>query len=190
MRKLLFLIIFCFVINISPAKSTEKTDYDNIYNNLPVLNFYYDHNTDPDESLDYQEFVNSPYPLIRISLNLTCKNAKISPGYYLIVPKNRSGYNFAMFKQNGKIVAMVPFYDKQLINPAAIYPASPKEKSAAKRFFKNIKNILGRPFKKYRRPLTPPRYSVNTYTVDAGRYFELWLYKEQYVYKMIFKIER
>jgi hypothetical protein len=191
MKKSLFLfVILSFIVFSVPANAAENTNYESIYNNLPVLDFYYDHNEDPDEQLDYHDFIKSPYPLIRISAKLSCKEVKLLPGYYLMAVRNRSNYDFVMFKQNGKIVTMVPVYEKQLVNPETVYPKPKVKKSLLKKTGSGIKRIVAAPFKPYRKPPEPPRYAVTSSLVDGGKYFEIWLYQEQYLYKILFKVDK
>ncbi|OGI03081.1 MAG: hypothetical protein A2104_06335 [Candidatus Melainabacteria bacterium GWF2_32_7] len=194
MKKILFLtfLSLIFLLNSASIIAAEKISYDSIYNNLPVLtDIYYDHNEDPDEIVDYKDYIQSPYPLMRISVKLSCKDVKIGPGYYLITAKNRSNYDFVMFKQNGKIAALIPIYEKQLINPETVYPkAQQPKKSIIRKIGSGIKKVIARPFKRYKKPLPAPRYYITSSMVDSGKYFEINLYQEQYLYKMLFKVER
>ena len=189
---LLFIILISVIFIHHPAfaANTGKIDYDAVYNGMPVLDFSYEHNEDPDELQDYEKYVGSPYPLVRISLRLSCKDARLKPGYYLMTPRNRNGYDFMMFKENGKIITMVPVYEKQLVNPEAIYPAKKKPKGFMQKVGGGVKNAIATPFKPFMRPQPVARYAIDGGMVEAGRYFELWLYRQEYLYKMLFKIDK
>jgi hypothetical protein len=184
MKRLFFIIFIGLILIKIPAFSQENAgvDYDAIYNNLIIPNFTYDDNEDPDQITDYAYFVKSPYPLIRLSLPLNCKGVKLAPGYYLMTPKNRDGYDFVMFKQNGKITALIPIYQKQVIDPNTVYPVVKTKKSIAEK-------IAGFINRKREMPVAP-RYAINGELVDVGKYFDLQLYQEQYLYKMLFKVEK
>lgn len=172
------------------VQAAERINYDNIYKNLPVLDIHYDYNEDPDENADYTNYIGSPYPLIRISPKLACRETKLAPGYYLMTIKNRSSYDFVMFKQNGKIAALIPVYEKQLINPETFYPKPEEPKSRFKKTTKAIKNVIAKPFQSHRRPVPPTRTFITSSLVDGGNYFEVLFYQEQYLYKMLFKVEK
>jgi len=186
--KKLFFILLMTVLFSSRAYAAEYTDFDRAYANLPVFDFFYEDNQDPDENQDYADYLGSPYPLVRISVPLECKKTKIIPGYYLITIRNRSGIDFAMFKQNGKIAGLVPVYEKQAINPETYYPKPTAPKSKTKKFFGGIKNTLAKPFKPHMKPPPPARYDVKTKIIGKGVYFELDYYREEYLYKMLFRI--
>lgn len=197
MKKILLLTFLTFIFLSYPAKTfaAEPINYDSIYNNLPVLvDIYYDHNEDPDENLDYQDYVESPYPLMRVSVKLKCKDVKLNPGYYLITLKNRSNYDFAMFKQRGKIVALIPVYEKVKIDPETFYPKAEKpKKSIIGKTGSGIKAAIAFPFKplnRFRKPPPQTRHFITSSLVDSGRYFEIYLYQEDYLYKILFKVER
>ncbi|EKE04740.1 MAG: hypothetical protein ACD_20C00007G0001 [uncultured bacterium] len=197
MKKLLLLafLTFIFLLNSVKTYAAEPVDYDSIYNNMPVLvDIYYDHNEDPDENLDYQDFIQSPYPLMRVSVKLKCKDVKLNPGYYLVTVKNRSNYDFAMLKQRGKIVALVPIYEKQKIDPETFYPKPQKpKKSVVGKAGSGIKTVIAFPFKpldRFKKPPPQTRHFITSSLVDGGRYFEIYVYQEDYLYKILFQVER
>ncbi|MCK7485186.1 MAG: hypothetical protein MZU97_06245 [Bacillus subtilis] len=87
MKRFLLIVILFAIYAFLPLSSNAKSEinYDEVYNRLPAINIFYENNEDPDELSDYERYVKSPYPLLRTSLILTCKNAKLTQGYYLLV---------------------------------------------------------------------------------------------------------
>lgn len=174
--------------NLSVQEDVNLTSpYDRLYQNQPVLNFRYDENEDPQEVYDYQQYIQSPYPLLRISMILKNKNITVKPGYYLITPRSKDGYDFVLFKQYGKIVHIMPVYEKIKINPALIYPKPPKKKTPLWKLpFVGIKKLFSPLFKKVKKPPAPKRFMVKTEMPDGGKYYSIWIYEEDMLYKMIF----
>ncbi|MFH0702961.1 MAG: hypothetical protein V2B14_05430 [bacterium] len=190
MKKFLSLIFLNLLLQVFLAHAgiAQNINYDLIYTNLTPIDINYDHNEDPNEINDYSQFIESPYPLIRISQTLRCKNTKISPGYYLLTPKNENNIDFVMFKQKGKIVALIPVYEKRLINPKLVYKSEPKPKvSLIKRPFIAIKKFFGLILKKSKKYQDPPKCAVETEKINGEKYFEIRLYVEEHLYKMLFK---
>ena len=192
MKKFLFLtllsLILVLYVGIKSANA-QPADYDQIYNNLPVVDFHYDHNEDPDELMDYSQFVVSPYPLVRISDSLVSKTIKLKPGYYLLSPKSREGYDFIMFKQKGRIVGMIPVFDKQIVDPKLIFPTPPKPKVGFwKGMVNGVKAGFHRLFGKYENPPKMPRCKLSTNYVNGGKYLEFTLIREENLYKILLKV--
>ena len=191
MKKIVFLLFAINLLLIHPAYTQEVAEYDKIYESSPILDFYYEQNEDPDEITDHQEHIRSPYPLIRTSSPLSTKSSKIIPGYYLLTPRNKDGYDFVMFKQKGRITALVPVFEKKLINPLEVYPQPIKRKvPLVKKPFAAMQNGLKFVFKPYIKPPELPKYLLNSDYVAGGKYFEIHLYKDEYLYKMLFKVDR
>jgi len=190
MKKLiLFLLLLLSLAGF--AKKACANQYDEIYNRLPILDIYYDDSQDPAELEDYSDYVQSPYPLIRTSAILTSQKTKIKPGYYLLTPRTKGAYEFITFKQNGKIIAFVPIYEKTIIDPKVIYLEAPKPKPHLITWpYRILKKGFLKLFGKYKRPLKAPPYVIESEFVDHGKYFEIKFYLEQYLYKMLFKVEK
>ena len=193
MKNILFTVIFTLllVIKLAFANGDENLSYDQIYNSLPVIEINYLENEDPDESYDYSQYVGSPYPLIRTTSNLKNKNSTIPAGYYLLKPANINGHNVVLFKQTGKIIASVPVFEKHIINPDMVYPKPPKpKKNPFLGPFRVMKSGFQHLFGQYKKPPQPPRCAMESFTSNDGKYFVMWLYQEEYVYKMVFLIVR
>ena len=190
MKKIFLLVLFNLIIIFPTKVNAQSIDYDQIYNSLPVVDIHYEHNEDPDEIIDYNKFIVSPYPLIRISDNLSNKTTKIKPGYYLLSPKTREGYDFIMFKQKGNIAAMIPVFEKQTINPKLIFPDPPKPKVG---FWQGIGNGIKAGFHgmfgKYENPPKLPRCKLDSNYVNGGKYLEFTLIREQDLYKILLKVD-
>lgn len=188
--KRLLIILLLFVFS-SPVLA--ELDYDRIYKDTPVLDYMYETGVDDDEQVDYQDYIISPYVLIRIPTNLRCKNVLLQQGYYLVKAESKNGYRFAVFKQNGRVAGVVPIYQKSWVNPDILFPKppQPKYKWYVKPFVM-AKNIIKWPFKKLfkrRLPLQPPRALLDYKLVDDGKYYDMHLYIEDGLYKMLFKLE-
>lgn len=204
MKKII--LFFLLFIIFSGKALAESVDYDAIFGNLPIVDIYYEQNEDPDEQADYLQYFNSPYPLIRTSFPLSCKTVKLKQGYYLLTPRSKDGFEFIMFKQNGKIVGLVPVYEKRPMTPAEIskvFPKPPKKKHSVWSLpWRGFKYTVKRMFGKYKKPPELPGVALDADIVGGGKYFEIVLYKEYikkylkeeykeyYASKMLFKIER
>ena len=187
-----FFIIFLFIIFLKPAYA--ELDYNRLYKDTPILDYMYEAGVDDEESSDYENYVISPYVLVRLPLKLRNKNLVLNPGYYLVKPENKNGYRFAIFKQKGAVVGVVPIYSKSWINPEITFPPPPKPKHKwfTQPFF-TAKDIVTWPWRKlleHRKPYPPPRAKADFKLTDDGKYYDMWLYVEDSLYKMLFKLEQ
>jgi len=200
MKRLLLALITCLILIARPcyANYGGESFYDKIFNNLPIIDVSYENNQDPLEDAEYNiYFIKSPYPLVRLSSVLSIRNKKIPPGYYLLTPRTQNGLSFVLFKENGKIFAMVPVYEKQKIDPLKVYPPPPpppKPKHPILGFpVRAVKAVSGKIFDKtigkHEKPPVPPKYMLKTETVDGGKYFLMDLYFEDNLYRMLLKVE-
>lgn len=122
MKKFLILIIFLF-FNISDSFAM---DYDALYENAQPFQSKLYNDIDPYQDEDTLKYSWSPYPLFRTSADLYFKDIKVEPGYYLLTPRNISGQDFVFFKQNGKVVYVVPVA-KTEATPLNFYNANTPE---------------------------------------------------------------
>lgn len=202
MKKVLLILIisitFLKMTTLESGADVLRINYDLIYKETPVLDFMYENNIDQEQDNDYNRYVISPYVLIRITDTLRSKKVLLKPGYYLVKPENKDGYEFLIFKQNGRVAGVVPVYQKVLINPALVYNEPikaklPLYKAIPKKIFIDIpKKIITRPFKKtweQKRVLLPPKSALENKVVGDGKYLDIWLYVDKYLYKVLFKIE-
>lgn len=193
MKKILLLIIICIACSIQAvhADIKETIDYNEVYNNLYPLDIYFDARVDPLQDAEYLGYMESPYTLFRTSLILYFKKITLDPGYYLLTPRKFSNYDFVMFKENGKITAFIPVYEKVKIDPKVVYKEPPKPKAKLyKRPFIAIGKAFVKVFGRFKRPPKPYRSKIETKITDNGQYFLVWFYQEDYLYKMIFKFKK
>lgn len=186
-----FLAVLLFFVLISP--SSGKLNYDLLYEDTPVLDYMYETGFDEEESDDYEDYIISPYVLVRLPVKLRNKNIVLNPGYYLVKPEKEDGYRFAVFKQNGKVVGSVPVFQKVWVDPEVIFPPPPKPiYKWYQKPFVTMGNIIKWPLKKIvdrRRLKVPPRAKADFRLSEDERYYEIWLYIESSLYKMLFKVE-
>ena len=186
-----FIAIFILLISIAnPCTVLGQTSLDRTYKNMPVLDFIYETGIDDEESEDYEGYVISPYVLVRLPVKLRCQKVVLDQGYYLVKPEYRYGHNFAVFKQNGRIMAVVPVYKKYRIDPTAVFPTPPKPKHKwYVQPFVTAWNIVKWPFSKIfkqRKIKIPSRAKVELDALENNSYYDLGLYVESSLYKMLF----
>ena len=116
-------------IMIAPTEQSKSTkNYAQIYNNLEPANFSYLHGIDPDEFYDVKDATWSIYPLLRLNSAIFFKNITIAPGYYLLTPREHDGKWYILFKQNGKVVHIIPVYERDYTPPNFYNEHIPKPK--------------------------------------------------------------
>ena len=95
-----------------PEQTKAVKNYAEIYNNLEPAKHSYLHGIDPDEFYDVKDATWSIYPLLRLNSPIYFKNITIEPGYYLLTPREHKGKWYMLFKQNGRVVHIIPVYDR------------------------------------------------------------------------------
>lgn len=169
----LFLILSSFLTGSKVFAEEKDVDYYEIFNNLPDPQVKFIHNEDPDDYYDNKKFYISPYPLIRISDNLYVKGMIIKPDYYLLTPRQYADVDVILFKQNGKIIYVVPIFGKEEV-PLEYYPVPEK-----KWYQKIIKD-------RYEQPPAFPKSKIKAFNL-YGPFYEIDVYYMGYKNKMIFK---
>ncbi|MDD3149492.1 MAG: hypothetical protein PHV68_01545 [Candidatus Gastranaerophilales bacterium] len=186
--------IFC---NFSFATNRQNIDFETIYNNTSEISIYLEDGEDPQEVLDYQNYAESPYTLLRLSSGLIFKKTKIPAGYYLLDPVVYDGRDVVLFKQNRKVIAVIPVYEKQKVDNS-IYPEAPKPPAVPL-----WKKVLKYPFKPFAtaikwmffprtkdpRVKTPPKCLLESFDAPND-FFVIYLYVENLQYKMVFKTKQ
>ena len=105
----------------TPQVKVEPTkNYPAIYKSLAVPSHSYMHDIDPDQYYDMKDAAWSPYPLLRLNSYIYFKEKAIEPGYYLLTPREHKGNWYLLFKQNGKVVHIIPVYERD-ITPEGFY---------------------------------------------------------------------
>lgn len=198
---LLTALIFFFMFSCLPCGAENiRINYDLLYKDTPILDFMYEEGVDPKEDKDYEDYIISPYVLIRITDTLRSKKVFLRPGYYLVKPEKKDGYEFLVFKQKGRVAGVVPVYRKSFtVNPYLVYnekkskPELPLYKKIPKTIFIDTpKKIISWPFKKMfkqKRIKVPSQSALESDVVGNGKYLDMGLYVNNYLYKVLFKIE-
>lgn len=181
MKKILltiFLLLFCL-----PAFSS--TDYQKAYDALQVPTFSYMFNTDPYQNEDYIKYRFSPYPLLRTGVNFYFKGIVIPKGYYLLTPRQKDGADYVLFKQNGKVVFIIPVYEKGTVIPTFYDRYIKKqEKTPWEKLCDWTNKVVGRVSKDSKRS-EPPKAFIEVNDV-AGNFWEVVLYYGANKYKLLF----
>lgn len=102
-------------VEAKPAK-----DYAGIYNSLEPATHSYMHDIDPDQYYDMKDATWAPYPLLRLNSYIYFKDRAIEPGYYLLTPREHKDKWYLLFKQNGKVMHIIPIYERD-ITPEFFY---------------------------------------------------------------------
>ena len=125
---------------VEPAK-----DYAGIYSNLEVPKHSYLHDIDPDQYYDMKDTSWAPYPLLRLNSYIYFKDKAIEPGYYLLTPREHKGKWYLLFKQNGKVVHIIPVYERDIV-PELFYDKHlPKPKlTRAQKIHMGVLDFLGK----------------------------------------------
>ena len=103
------------IVKVEPTK-----DYAGIYNSLEPAKHSYMHDIDPDQFYDMKDATWAPYPLLRLNSYIYFKDRAIEPGYYLLTPREHKDKWYMLFKQNGKVMHIIPVYERD-ITPEFFY---------------------------------------------------------------------
>ena len=98
-----------------PEQPETKKDYAGIYNKLEPAKHSYMHNIDPDQYYDMKDATWAPYPLLRLNSYIYFKESSIEPGFYLLTPREHKDKWYLLFKQNGKVVHIIPIYERDIV---------------------------------------------------------------------------
>ncbi|MEI7473355.1 MAG: hypothetical protein WCK67_01120 [bacterium] len=173
-------------------KTLTPEEYKKIYDDLPILDINYLNNEDPDETMEYyRSIIYSPYPLIRISNVLNCRTIKLAVGEYLLKPSNYNSYDFVMFKQNGKLIGLVPVFKKQFVGRELV-----ARKEVKKNYTKRqkrmllVKKVLKFPFMPILKPKPFNKFAIEVSYSPAKEYMIMDFYFKDTLYKMLFKLDK
>ena len=176
-------------INFSAPNSTKATkDYASIYNNLEPATHSYLHGIDPDEFYDEKDAAWSVYPLLRLNSAIYFKNQTIEPGYYLLTPREHKGKWYILFKQNGKVVHIIPVYERGY-TPEKFYDEHiPKPKlTKAQKIHMGALKIIGKTKSSKRKEPVKSYLELN----DLENYFiNIFIYYGGHKYATIFRTIR
>ena len=160
-------------------------NYADIYNNLEPAAHSYLHGIDPDEFYDVKDATWSVYPLLRLNSAIYFKNITIEPGYYLLTPREHKGKWYILFKQNGKVVHIIPVYDRDY-TPEKFYDEHiPKPKlTKAQKIHIGALNVIGKVKSSKRKEPVKSFLEVN----DLDNYFlNIVIYYDKHKYSTIFR---
>ena len=116
-----------YMKEMEASQPRKDLDYQTIFDNLQDVQVKFIHDEDPDEYYDTQKIYFSPYPLIRLTQNLYVRNQVITPGFYLMTPREYNGKKCVLFKQAGKIKHVVPIFEYKTVIPEIEYKKPPKK---------------------------------------------------------------
>lgn len=179
MKKFLIILIILFIGRVSHAEN-----YRQIYKNLEVPTFAYLHGVDPMHFFENKDSSYSVYPLLRLSSALYFKSITITPGYYDLTPREYQGKDYILFKQNGKVVHILPVYKKD-ITPIDFYKKHlPKEKKPiTAKIGDGFHKFIGKCFKRAKRkPLAKTYLEVNDV---ADNFVILVVYYDEFRYYLL-----
>ena len=201
----IFFLTYLFVILLSPVFAAEELEYtvasqqnhvsgissaeqsklEEVYRELSVPDFSYQHDVDPDQYYDMKDATWSPYPLIRLNSPIYFKNITVEPGYYLLTPREHEGDWFILFKQNGIVKYIIPVYNRDY-TPEMFYDEHiPKPKlTTAQKIHMGFLDFIGN-FKSTKR-----KTAVQTYMEinDLENYFvSIIIYYGSHKYSTIFR---
>jgi hypothetical protein len=167
-------------IEVKPTK-----DYVNIYNSLELPKHSYMHDIDPDQYYDIKDASWAPYPLLRLNSYIYFKDRAIEPGYYLLTPREHKGKWYMLFKQNGKVVHIIPVYERD-ITPEQFYEKHlPKLKlSKAQKIHMGVLDFLGK-YKSTKRK--EPVKSYMEITDLENHFVSIVIYYGNHKYSTIFR---
>jgi len=176
-------------INIQSSSQAKLTEnYSDIYNNLEPATHSYLHGIDPDEFYDVKDAAWSIYPLLRLNSAIYFKNITIEPGYYLLTPREHKGKWYILFKQNGKVVYIIPVYNRDY-TPEKFYDEHiPKPKlTKSQKIHMGILNTIGKTKSSKRREPVKSFLEVN----DLDNYFiNIIIYYGGHKYSTIYRTIR
>ena len=173
------------VIIVHPTKTKTTKNYAQIYRDLEVPSFSYQHNIDPDQFYDTKDATWSIYPLLRLISPLYFKNITIEPGYYLLTPREHKGKWYMLFKQNGIVKHIIPVYNRDY-TPEMFYDEHiPKPKlTKAQKMHMGFLDFIGRFGATKRKPPVQTYLEVN----DLENYFvSIVIYYGAHQYFTIFR---
>ena len=163
----------------------EQSQLEQIYRDLQVPSFSYQHDIDPDQYYDMQNKTWSPYPLLRLNSALYFKNIVIEPGYYLLTPRKQDGEWYILFKEAGKVRHIIPVYERGY-TPESFYKDNlPEPKLNGRQKARKFDTDFAGKFKSSQRPKEKQSY-LEVFDLD-NNFLQLILYWGDFKYYTIFR---
>lgn len=141
-----------FILIVLSIPTFANAEYDTLYENAQPFESSLYNGIDPFQDEDNIRYSWSPYPLFRTSADMFFKDFRIKPGYYLLTPRNLKGKDYVFFKQNGKVVFIIPVAKKER-TPVNFYDA----------------NIPQMKLTKWQKFTTGVQKKFNNFAKDSGR---------------------
>lgn len=166
-------------------KTKPTKNYSQIYNDLEPADFSYLRNIDPDQYYDTKDATWSIYPLLRLISPIYFKNITIEPGYYLLTPREHNGKWYMLFKQNGKVMHIIPVYERDY-TPEMFYDEHiPKPKlTPSQKIHMGFLDLIGKADSTKRKSQVQTYLEVN----DLENYFvSIIVYYGSHKYATIFR---
>jgi hypothetical protein len=164
-------------------KSTKN--YSKIYHELEPANHSYMHSIDPDQYYDMKDTTWSPYPLLRLNSPIYFKSQTIEPGYYLLTPREHKDKWYLLFKQNGKVVHIIPVFERDIVSEGFYEKHLPQPKlTPSQKIHMGFLDFVGK-FKSSKRPEPIKSYlEIN----DLENHFvSLIIYYKNHKYSTIYR---
>ncbi len=181
-KVLIFLFSYFLLFLYSFANDAE---YDALYEAAQPFQSKLYNDIDPFQDEDYIKYAWSPYPLFRTSAFMYFKDYTIEPGYYIITPRKLGEKDYVLFKQNGKVVFIIPAAKKEK-TPLNFYEANTPQikKNAWQKFASKVREKFYNTAKDSMR-INPPNSVV--YVETEQKYFIMTLYYGEDKYIVLFK---
>ncbi len=169
----------------SSVSSAEQSRLEQVYREMELPEFSYQHDVDPEQYYDIQNTTWSPYPLLRLNSALYFKNVVIEPGYYLLTPRKNNDNWYILFKEAGKVKHIIPVYDRGY-TPESFYEDNipQPELTAGQKVRQAVTNFAGL-FKSSKRPKQKQAFlEVNDL---QNNFLQLIIYWGDFKYYTIFR---
>lgn len=187
MRKIIYL---CFLIMslIFSLNAFAEPDYEILYAKSQEADFTFMHNIDPYQDEDNFKYAWSPYLLFRSSSNITFKSSEIPAGYYLLTPRKHNGKHWILFKQQGKVLFIIPVLRTEVVSPDFYKRHVPKpKKNGWQKVGDGIAQVFYHIFKSSKKQ-SPPSSYIEFYKYE-GQHYLMKYYYGQTVYITLFRVE-
>lgn len=171
---------------LTTLPNTEsQAKLEQIYREMEVPTFSYQHDIDPDQYYDMENTTWSPYPLLRLNSALYFKDKIIEPGYYLLTPRKYQDCWYILFKEAGKVKHIIPVYDRG-VTPETFYKDNiPEAKLSGRQKVRNIVTNFAGKFKSSKRPKEKQSFlEVNDLN---NNFLQLIIYWGDFRYYTIFR---
>ena len=179
-------MILCAIPFIPTAQA--EPDYEVLYARAEEADFKFMHNIDPYQDEDNFKYAWSPYLLFRSSSTLTFKSSIIPPGYYLLTPRQYKGKSWVLFKQQGKVLYIIPVLKTEVVPPDFYKTKIPKPKKSG---WQKVTDGIGQFFYhifKGSKKQSPPQSYIEFERYEGSLYL-MKFYYDKAVYITLFRVE-